>query len=68
MTLRTPRGVLAHTSKMNAWHDVPWGTDVREFFNVIVEISEGSKVKRAVVSALTALAIGFFAVPASGVG
>jgi inorganic pyrophosphatase len=30
---------------MNAWHDVPWGTDVREFFNVIVEISEGSKVK-----------------------
>lgn len=30
---------------MHAWHDVPWGTDVREYFHVIVEIPEGSKVK-----------------------
>lgn len=30
---------------MHAWHDVPWGTDLREFFHVIVEIPEGSKVK-----------------------
>ena len=30
---------------MHAWHDVPWGTDVREGFNAIVEIPEGSKVK-----------------------
>src|SRR5262245_18605435 len=32
-------------SRMHAWHDVPWGTDVRDFFNAIVEIPEGSKVK-----------------------
>jgi len=30
---------------VHAWHDVSWGTDVREYFNAIVEISEGSKVK-----------------------
>ena len=30
---------------MHAWHDVPWGSDVRESFNAIVEIPEGSKVK-----------------------
>src|SRR5512138_781689 len=30
---------------MHAWHDVPWGDDVRDFFHVIVEIPEGSKVK-----------------------
>lgn len=27
------------------WHDVSWGTDVREGFFAIVEIPEGSKVK-----------------------
>ena len=30
---------------MHAWHDVPWGSDLRDFFHVIVEIPEGSKVK-----------------------
>jgi inorganic pyrophosphatase len=30
---------------MHAWHDVSWGTDVREFFNAIIEIPEGSKIK-----------------------
>jgi inorganic pyrophosphatase len=30
---------------LHAWHDVSWGTDVREFFNAVVEIPEGSKVK-----------------------
>ena len=30
---------------MHAWHDVPWGSDEREFINAIVEIPEGSKVK-----------------------
>ena len=30
---------------MHAWHDVPWGTDIHEYFHVIVEIPEGSKVK-----------------------
>lgn len=30
---------------MHPWHDVSWGTDVRQFFNGIVEIPEGSKVK-----------------------
>lgn len=30
---------------MHPWHDVSWGSDVREFFHVIVEIPEGSKVK-----------------------
>jgi inorganic pyrophosphatase len=30
---------------MHPWHDVSWGSDVREFFYAIVEISEGSKVK-----------------------
>jgi inorganic pyrophosphatase len=30
---------------MHAWHDVPWGEDVRDFFNAVVEIPEGSKVK-----------------------
>ena len=30
---------------MHPWHDVSWGTDVREFFFGIVEIPEGSKVK-----------------------
>jgi inorganic pyrophosphatase len=29
----------------HAWHDVPWGHDVRQFFHAIVEIPEGSKVK-----------------------
>jgi inorganic pyrophosphatase len=31
--------------RMHAWHDVPWGRDVRESFNVVIEIPEGSKVK-----------------------
>ena len=30
---------------MHPWHEVSWGSDVREFFNGIVEIPEGSKVK-----------------------
>ena len=30
---------------MHPWHDVSWGTDVREGFFAIVEIAEGSKVK-----------------------
>ena len=30
---------------MHPWHDVSWGSDVREFFYGIVEIPEGSKVK-----------------------
>ena len=30
---------------MHAWHDVPWGADVREFFHAVIEIPEGSKVK-----------------------
>jgi inorganic pyrophosphatase len=30
---------------MHPWHDVSWGTDVREFFFALVEIPEGSKVK-----------------------
>ncbi len=30
---------------MHAWHDVPWGRDVREYVNVVIEIPEGSKVK-----------------------
>ena len=30
---------------MHAWHDVPWGTDVRDFFHAVIEIPEGSKVK-----------------------
>jgi inorganic pyrophosphatase len=30
---------------MHAWHDVPWGTDLREFFHAVIEIPEGSKVK-----------------------
>lgn len=30
---------------MHAWHDVPWGTDLRDCFHAIVEIPEGSKVK-----------------------
>lgn len=30
---------------MHAWHDVPWGKDVREYVNVVIEIPEGSKVK-----------------------
>ena len=30
---------------MHPWHDVSWGSDVRDFFNAIVEIPEGSKVK-----------------------
>src|SRR5512132_2584001 len=30
---------------MHAWHDVPWGSDLRDFFHVIVEIPKGSKVK-----------------------
>ncbi len=30
---------------MHAWHDVPWGRDVREHVNVVIEIPEGSKVK-----------------------
>jgi inorganic pyrophosphatase len=29
----------------HAWHDVPWGRDVREHVNAVVEIPEGSKVK-----------------------
>ena len=30
---------------MHAWHDVSWGENVREYFNAVVEIPEGSKVK-----------------------
>lgn len=30
---------------MHPWHDVSWGSDVHDFFNGIVEIPEGSKVK-----------------------
>ena len=30
---------------MHAWHDVPWGEDVREYFHAVIEIPEGSKVK-----------------------
>ena len=30
---------------MHAWHDVPWGEDVRDHFNAVIEIPEGSKVK-----------------------
>jgi inorganic pyrophosphatase len=30
---------------LNAWHDVPWGEDFRDFFLGVVEIPEGSKVK-----------------------
>jgi inorganic pyrophosphatase len=30
---------------MHPWHDVSWGTDVRDHFLSIVEIPEGSKVK-----------------------
>jgi inorganic pyrophosphatase len=30
---------------MHAWHDVPWGADVREYFHAVIEIPEGSKVK-----------------------
>lgn len=30
---------------MHAWHDVPWGSDLSDYFHVIVEIPEGSKVK-----------------------
>ena len=30
---------------MHPWHDVSWGSDLREFFSAIVEIPEGSKVK-----------------------
>ena len=30
---------------MHAWHDVPWGSDVREFVHAVIEIPEGSKVK-----------------------
>jgi inorganic pyrophosphatase len=30
---------------MHPWHDVPWGRDVRESFNAVIEIPEGSKVK-----------------------
>ncbi len=30
---------------MHAWHDVPWGSDLREYFHAIIEIPEGSKVK-----------------------
>ncbi len=30
---------------MHAWHDVPWGKDLREYFHAVIEIPEGSKVK-----------------------
>jgi inorganic pyrophosphatase len=30
---------------MHAWHDVPWGEDLREYFHAVIEIPEGSKVK-----------------------
>ncbi len=30
---------------VHPWHDVPWGTRVSEFFHVVIEIPEGSKVK-----------------------
>ena len=30
---------------MHAWHDIPWGEDVRDFVHAVVEIPEGSKVK-----------------------
>jgi inorganic pyrophosphatase len=30
---------------VHPWHDVSWGTDVREYFFAVVEIPEGSKVK-----------------------
>jgi inorganic pyrophosphatase len=30
---------------MHAWHDVAWGTDVREYVRAVIEIPEGSKVK-----------------------
>lgn len=29
----------------HAWHDVSWGTDVREYVHAVIEIPEGSKVK-----------------------
>ena len=31
---------------MRAWHDVPWGQDVREYFRAVMKIREGSKEKR----------------------
>jgi len=30
---------------VHPWHDVSWGKDVHHYFNAIVEIPEGSKVK-----------------------
>ena len=30
---------------MHPWHDVSWGTDIRDYFLAVVEIPEGSKVK-----------------------
>jgi len=30
---------------MHAWHDVSWGTNIKDFFHVVIEIPEGSKVK-----------------------
>ena len=30
---------------MHAWHDVPWGEDVHDHFQVVIEIPEGSKIK-----------------------
>ena len=30
---------------MHAWHDVPWGRDLGEYFHAVIEIPEGSKVK-----------------------
>ena len=30
---------------MHIWHDVPLGADITEFFNAVIEIPEGSKVK-----------------------
>jgi inorganic pyrophosphatase len=29
----------------HAWHDVPWGSDLRAYVNAVIEIPEGSKVK-----------------------
>jgi inorganic pyrophosphatase len=30
---------------VHAWHDVAWGSDVREYVHAVIEIPEGSKVK-----------------------
>jgi len=30
---------------MHAWHDVPWGTNIRDFVYAVIEIPAGAKVK-----------------------